>query len=230
MNPVFKILNRIAAGLDSLIDGMDKQTMDTVRQAGYLLAFLLVAASIGFGIHLGTKNARIGTAPLFTATNEIFEISVKRSRETPYSSTMVESDSINEISDPELRRILFPSKAGQEPEASETIVEPETGKAERPAESAGPDRLAEIDRTDGKPGKADVRSLEKKESSSVSDTPGVIESKETNEGVVLKSPARTDTADQGSNGEDSPSTLKPLRVHGKKNPNPLDRGGEVIDR
>ncbi len=55
MNPVVKILHKIVVGLDSLIDGMDKQTMDTVRQTGYLLAFLLVAASIGFGIHLGTK-------------------------------------------------------------------------------------------------------------------------------------------------------------------------------
>ncbi len=143
---------------------------------------------------------------------------------------MVESDSINEISDPELRRILFPSKAGQEPEASETIVEPETGQVERPPESSGPDRLAEIDRTDGKPGKADVRSLEKKESSGVSSAPGVIESRETNEGVVLKNPPGKETTDQASDGDTTPSSLKPLRVHGKKNPNPLDRGGEVIDR
>lgn len=224
MNPVFNIIARILSGIDRLIGGMDKSTLETVKQAGYLLAFVLVAGSVGFGIYKGREAARIGAMPSFSSINEIFEMDVKRARKTGFSRTMVESGQINEIADPELRRILFPTQAGQEPSVGETIVEPEAPhKAAGPAET---DRLSEIDRTDEKPQKSDVKPLSKRGES----TPPETLTPNTEEGALPRK-SGVDVR-SGSNESDSSSISsgKPVRVQGKKSPKPLDRGPEVLDK
>lgn len=224
MNPVFNILARILSGIDRLIGGMDKSTLETVKQVGYLLAFVLVAGSVGFGIYKGKEAARIGAMPSFSSINEIFEVDVKRARKTPFSRTMVESGQINEIADPELRRILFPTQAGIEPSVGETIVEPEAGhKASVQAET---DKLSEIDRTDEKPQKSDVKPLSKKDETS----PPQTIPPDTDEGALPRKSG--DDVRGGSKESDSSSISsgKTIRVHGKKSPKPLDRGPAVLDK
>lgn len=225
------ILSKIIGSIDNAIGGMDRKTAESVRQAGYLVGFLLVAASVGLGIHYGRESARMGQTPNFTHTNQIFETLVKRGRQTSYTRTLVESDQINEITDPELKRILFPTQVGQEPTVSENVVEPETGKKAAAADAEGTDRLSEIDRTDEGPAKADVRTLKKRESSEGAAAPGVLESEEGKEGVVL----RKDRADvrrpsQEGGASDAAVPGKTIRVYRKKSPNPLDSGAGVIDR
>ncbi len=224
MNPVFNILARILSGIDHLIGGIDKRTLETVKQAGYLLAFVLIAGSVGFGIYKGREAARIGAMPSFSSINEIFEVDVKRARKTGFSRTLMESDQINEIADPELRRILFPTQAGQEPSVSDTIVEPEAfHKTAAPAET---DRLSEIDRTDEKPQKSDVKPLSKKDEATHPETiPPDAE-----EGAL---PRKSGVDVRGGSKESDSSSIssgKPIRVQGKKSPKPLDRGPEVLDK
>lgn len=227
---MLNIISRILASIDSALGGVDRRTMDTIRQTGYLLAFLLVATGVGFGIYLGRESARTGQTPNFTNTNQIFETLVKRGRQTSFTRTLIESDQINEITDPELKRILFPTQAGQEPTVSENVVEPETDKKAAATEGEGPDRLSEIDRTDETPAKPDVRTLKKRDSAEGSAAPGVLESEEGKEGVVLRKD-RTDVR-RPAPGDDSasPSTGKTIRVYRKKSANPLDSGSGVIDR
>ncbi len=224
MNPILNILARILSGVDRLIGGMDKSTLETIKQVGYLLAFLIVAGSVGFGIYKGKEAARIGALPSFSSINEIFEVDVKRSRKTGFSRTMVESGQINEISDPELRRILFPTQAGQEPAVAETIVEPDAPhKAAAPTET---DRLSEIDRTDEKPQKSDVKPLSKKDAAS----PPQTISPDADEAAL----PRTSGVDvRGGSKESDSSSIssgKTIRVQGKKSPKPLDRGPAVLDK
>lgn len=210
---------------------MDRKTMESVRQTSYLIAFLLLAASVGLGIYYGRESARVGQTPNFTNTNQIFETLVKRGRQTSFTRTLVESDQINEITDPELKRILFPTQAGQEPTVSENVVEPETGKKAAAADAEGPDRLSEIDRTDEGPAKSDVRTLKKRESPEGNPAPGVLESEEGKEGVVLRKDrgdVRRPAREEGAS--DAPAPGKTIRVYRKKSPNPLDRGAGVIDR
>ncbi len=230
MNFLLNMLSGMLSAIDRLLGGMDKRTQETVKQAGYILAFAVIVGSVGFGIHLGRKAAKIGAMPNFKSTNQIFEVDVKRNRQTAFSRTMVESDGINEITDPELKRILFPSKAGQEPTASETVIEPETER-HAPAEGAGgSDRLSEIDRTDGAPAAPDVRTLKKKEHDDAP-APGVLDPREAGEGAIPRtggSDVRKSDTNRGDASE--PASGKTIRVYRKNSPNPLDRGSEVIDR
>lgn len=224
MNPIFNIIARILSGFDRLIGGMDKSTLETVKQAGYLIAFVLIAGSVGFGIYKGREAARIGAMPSFSSINEIFEVDVKRARKTGFSRTMVESGQINEIADPELRRILFPTQAGQEPSVSEGIVEPESPHKSAPASES--DRLSEIDRTDEKPQKSDVKPLSKRDETTSPETiPPTAE-----EGAL---PRKSGVDVRGESKESDASSIssgKTIRVHGKKSPKPLDRGPAVLDK
>jgi hypothetical protein len=228
---MLSILSKFLTAIDRVIGNMDRKTLETVRQAGYMVAFLLVAASVGLGIHYGKESSRKGQSPNFTNTDEIFEIDVKRSRQTSYTRTLVESDQIHEITDPELKRILFPTQAGQEPTVSENVVEPETDKKAAAAAVTGADRLSEIDRTDEGPARADVRTLKKRDSSDSAAAPGVLESEDGKEGVVLRK-EREDVRRPAREGDDadSPAPGKTIRVYRKKSPNPLDSGAGVIDR
>jgi len=223
------IFSRILAAIDGALGGLDKRASDTIKQTGYLLGFLLVAGAIGLGIYMGRESARTGQTPNFSNTNQIFETLVKQGRRTNFTRTLVESDQVSEIRDPELKRILFPTQAGQEPTVSENVVEPETDKKAAATTDAGPERLSEIDRTDETPAKADVRTLQKKGAAD-SAAPAVLESNEAREGVVLRKERGDVRAPAARDDGAAPASGKTVRVYRKNSPNPLDSGAGVIDR
>ncbi|MCX7679779.1 MAG: hypothetical protein N2316_11270 [Spirochaetes bacterium] len=224
MNALFNILERFISAIDRLIAGIDRRTQETIKQAAYLLAFAIIAASVGIGIYKGKEAARIGAVPSFSSINEIFETDVKQSRKTPFSRIMVESGQINEITDPELRRILFPTQTGQEPTVGETVVEPEAPhKIQTPS---GSDRLAEIDRTDESLQKADVKPLIKREASPLPQT--ILPDRD--EGVLPRKSGTDVRSDTEEGNAVTQESKKPLPIKSKKSLKPLDRETNLIEK
>lgn len=196
-------LDKIFAGIDRTINGIDRRTRESIAQGMKLLATVLVIASIITGIVLGRKAATIRGIQLIQNTNDVFEIDLKRNRERPGMGTMVERDNITEGTAPGLRRLLFPQHP-LTPELQENIIEPaqqEASKPGTPAPSDTPPGLAEAPATDDALPQTDVRALKRSERSSpptpVPDTVGEGERPLPlpGQGTVKRTPPETAPAD-----------------------------------
>ncbi len=165
MNPIVNILSKIFGGLDRRIDGMNKKTVNSIKQGAKTFAFLIFLAAIITGAIIGRKNAKIGGVSIIKNTNDVFDFYIKSRRDRPFLNNVIEPDKINDSAVPGLRRLLFPPSAGTGPEAEEKVVEPGTPekRGRTPGQVDIEGRLSEVDRTDERPPASDVRGLKRRE-------------------------------------------------------------------
>ncbi len=231
MNPIIKILSSILGMIGGSIDSMNRKTAETIKQIFYTIAFLLVVTSAIMGVYFGKRAVKPGVNPLVKYTNQVFDIDIKMNRDKPWLGTMIEGDKINEIQDPDIKRILYPSKESPEPEVREGIVEPDpiSSKKKTGVEADVRDRVAEIDRTDETPKKSDVRNIKRRQIPEDGKGPNVIGRDE------WTSPVSETDKDAVTPGTDikrpanKPSSDKSHKP-GQRSLNPMDRDRGIIEK
>lgn len=234
MNPVTNIIYKTIMSLNRVIEKMDRRTAESIKQGAKMLAFILVVCCVILGIHMGRKAAKSGGIQLLKATDDIFEIDVKRSADRPWTASMVESDKISENAAPGLTRYLFPSGNEEaEPQVRDGIVEPETPEHTKtgPASVDSRETLAEIDRTEDAPAKSDVRTLQRSTGDTDNQGPQPDVTAETSRTTPADTaPAdirsRIRSKDETRSGENAESGKKPalIRKPGKVAPMESNRG------
>ena len=166
MNPVVKIISTVIAKANSIIAGMDRRTVETIKQSFYFLSFVIVIIAIILGYYFGKRSVKRGGKPLAENTNHAFEIYVKRNREKVSFRSLLTIDTIREINRSDLNKLRFHSREILAPEDKDGIVDSDESK--RRISPSGKivisDKLAEIDRTDDTIPISDVKKIKRKES------------------------------------------------------------------
>jgi hypothetical protein len=150
MNPVIKIINQVLILINKLIDGLNKRTVETIRNSFFFIVAMLALVGIYIGYSKGKNSAKIYGKPLTESTNNIFDITIKRNRDTAQFSSMLESELMEESKEMQLKKIEFPAKEKLTSEFTDKIAEPEPANSESSALPPGSDKIAEIKKTDEK--------------------------------------------------------------------------------
>ncbi len=152
MNPIVKIISQVIITINKIIDSLDKKTVEIIKQSFFFLVFVLIIIGIIIGYNSGKDAAKQFATPVINSTEDVFEIIKKKERENVRFRTMLESKSIREKEDTDLRKIEFPSNEKLEPELNHSIIEPvdSTKKTTALPHLDSRDRIAEIKRIDEK--------------------------------------------------------------------------------
>lgn len=165
MNPFVKIITNLIIFINRLINGLDKKTVEMIKQGYYLVIFLIVLFGILAGYNMGKSAAKKYGTPLAEHTDDIFNIVVKKERDNVHFGKMVEEKAIMEKEEERLKKQSPASIEKMEPEYHPGIVEPET--TDRKIHSQPPfkmrDTLADVKKLDEKARPEDVKELGKTE-------------------------------------------------------------------
>jgi hypothetical protein len=161
MNVLIKILNSIIITINKLIDGLSKKTIETIKMSFYCLVVIIVAIGIYIGYNRGKGSAKKYGKPLNEDTNSVFDPLLKKSRNKGQYKSMLESELIEEQKDIQLKKVEFPSNENLKTEIDTKIIEPAKDIKKNTSLSIDSGKIADVERTDEKIKKPDVRELKK---------------------------------------------------------------------
>jgi len=128
MNPVIQIIQKIIITINRLIDGLNKNTVKSIKQGASFLLFILVMTGIIIGFISGRESARIKAPPLARTANETFDVDISREKDEGNFGSMLESQLLNETRYSKLNKVRFPSKENMSPYYQKGIIEHDKGK------------------------------------------------------------------------------------------------------
>lgn len=239
MNPIVKILSVIISGINSVLDGMNRRTVDTIKQGFYFITAILIIAGAIVGYEMGQKSAKIKGTQIAGSTNDIFLIDIKKERATGDFRSMLDSELIREVRESGINKIEFPSNSKYDIETREKIIEPNSSerKVNPPPSLETRDRLSEIERTNDTPDARDVRNLRKKGNIKENDTSPELLGNDTNDRVIKEeplggAPARDrDTESRPTGAKKSgPEKLAPVMRQAPSELNPIEKNAGIIKK
>jgi hypothetical protein len=224
-------MTRAVSGIDRMINRIPRRTQQSIRSLFFLA---VICGAIGAGVWGGIKGndaARIKSAPLINFTNDVFEVDVKREHTGGNFSSMLDSDTINEMKRIETGKLRFSTRTNLEPEADRSLVEPEADRAVKVSPGVrNPEPLIEGDYRSKDAPPSDVRPVEKRGGSPVREPDAVIE-KEQGQIEPLperEAPAKPNTTFRRDTDVPQLEKKKPVRGADIRDPGPLDREGGII--
>ncbi len=161
MNILIKIFNKIIIAINKLIDGLDRKTVETIKMSFYGVVLIIVVIGIYIGYSSGKGAAKKYGKPLNEDTNEVFDSMIKKSRYKGQYRSMLESELIEEQKELQLKKVEFPSSDHLKSEIETKVVEPDKDIKKDRALSFDGKKIADVERTDEKVRKPDVRELKK---------------------------------------------------------------------
>jgi len=161
MNIITKILNKIIITINRLIDGLSRKTVETIKMSFYGLVFIIIAIGIYIGYSSGKGAAKKFGKPINEDTNDVFDPLLKKSRDKGQYKSMLESELIEEQKDIQLKKVEFPSNENLKGEIETKVIEPDKDIKKDRSLSLDSQKIADIERTDDKARKTDVRELKK---------------------------------------------------------------------
>jgi hypothetical protein len=163
MNPVNKIISTLLGTISGLINSIDTQTVNIIRQIFFIVIFALCVTGIYMGYSSGREAAQIKSPPLAESTKDLFQLDRKMEREEARFGSMLESEQLNEIKYSDRAKIEFPSRHDMVPEKREGIFEPERSiKPRRGLETDEGRSIVEGDYSGTGRSKPEVSPLDKK--------------------------------------------------------------------
>ncbi|MFH0974286.1 MAG: hypothetical protein V1874_00715 [Spirochaetota bacterium] len=161
MNFIINILNKIIIIINRFIDSFDKKTVNIIKTSFYGFVFILVIIGIYIGYNMGKGSARKFGKPLTEDTNTLFDFSFKKSRERSRFKSLLESELIEEKADKQLKKTEFPANETIKTELDTKIIEPASDIKKQPLPFMDNKKIADVDKTDDKFKKSEVRELQK---------------------------------------------------------------------
>ncbi len=238
MNPLVNILSKIIMMINSSLDRIDRKKAESIKQGFIFLVFVLSVVTIIIGYRMGRDSVKRTGTPLIKGTKDLFEIDIKRERETPRYGGMIDSDALSEIKDIEYKKITFPSREGLNLEATEKLAEPEALKKKpvAPVDADTRERLSEIDRTDDSLPKGGVRPLkrrnmpeeEKNRPALVKDDERTLPKKDTPE--TVKKDVRDSAPRDIRDIEKGKKSDEKIRFHDKRDLKPIDKDKGTVQK
>lgn len=128
MNPITKILTAIINGINGMLGGMRQSTIDSIKQGFILFTIVLVIIAIIAGYKLGSKSAKKVGTQIAEETNDVFNIDIKKNRESSDLKSMLGSELIKEMNESRMNKIQFPSGSERQANIEEKIIESDTAK------------------------------------------------------------------------------------------------------
>jgi hypothetical protein len=229
------ILGKFLSGINGMLGGMDRRTVDTVRQLFFTFTVLLAIGGIFLGYGLGRKSAKRSGAQIAEYTNDVFAVDIKRERPDGDFRSMLESDLLQEMEKSRIGKIQFPVNERLLPEREERLVEPDTSerKVTAPPSMDLRDRISEADRIDERPPPSDVRALGRRGLETRSpEKPEIIK----NDGIDVLPGKDSGPGNRGiekAAGEPvpvPPRNEKGVRQKPRPEIKPLERKGGIIDK
>jgi hypothetical protein len=166
MSPITGILSKIVILINRLIDGLDKRTVDAIRQGFGVLVFILAIACIVVGYKFGQSSAKRGGSPMASSAKELFEIDIKKEHEGGKFDSMLETDMISTTGDNGTQKNRLPSREGVEMETRDSAVEPDAirKKPAPPVNVDSRERISEVSKTGERTPAKDVRDINRRDS------------------------------------------------------------------
>ncbi len=127
------IFNKFIRSIDGIIDGMDKKTQGSIKNAFYFVIFCLTVTAIIIGGIKGRESAKIKSPPIIGSTDDVFSISKERGSEEGRFNEMLEGDIINELKAGNPDKTRFKSREGLNAESRLEPFEMERDKRRRAA-------------------------------------------------------------------------------------------------
>lgn len=123
MNPVVKIITSILSSINNIIDSMSLRTVETIRRGFFFVIFILSIIGIVIGYNMGTKSAKIKSAPLAEYVNDVFKIDINKEKGDGHFSEMLESEIVNETPMNNFSKTAFPTRENLNPELKKEAIE-----------------------------------------------------------------------------------------------------------
>jgi hypothetical protein len=161
MNIISKVLNKVIIAINRVIDGLSRKTVETIKMSFYGLVFIIVALGIYIGYSSGKGAAKKHGKPINEDTNEVFDSLIKKSRDRGQYKSMLESELIEEKKDIQLKKVEFPTNDNLKSEIETKVIEPDKDIKKERSISFDSQKIADVERTDEKAKKSDVRELKK---------------------------------------------------------------------
>jgi hypothetical protein len=164
MNFIINFINKIIIIINRLIDGLDRKTVDTIRSSYYGLIVVLIILGIFIGYNRGKGSAKKYGKPLTESTNEIFEGMINKGRSKERYRSMLESELIEEKKELQLKKVDFPANEIMKAEIDNKIIEGDSERTRGSSLTMDNPQVAEVERTDERMKKPDVRELKREDS------------------------------------------------------------------
>ena len=110
MNPVVKIISTVIISINRLIDSLDPRMADSIRQGFYFFTALLLIAGLIIGFQTGKRAAKKGGKQMAEFTNNAFDITIKKERESGDFRGMLDSVLLKEVRELSLIHISEPTR------------------------------------------------------------------------------------------------------------------------
>lgn len=234
MNPVLKIISSIINTLNVLLESMDRRTEEAIKQVFFFLAFVAIVVALVAGYISGKKGARRHGTQVAEHTNQIFDTEIKRNREEGGTPMMLDRNSIREMDSTDINKLMFPTKESPGPEVKDFVVEPKLSRSSVPGTHSFDmrDKVAEIDRTDDKRTKGDVRELKRREAEKKHEAfPNlIVDDKEKNVEKKSEDIRTVKPKQKTPEGKTGLKKEKQRIAPREKNPGPLDKDSGVVDK
>ncbi len=161
MNFIINLLNKIIIVINRAIDGLNKKTVDRIKSSFYALVFILIVLGIFVGYNRGKDSAKKYGKPLIESTNDVFDFFIKKNRSKEQYRSMLETELIEEKREMQLKKVEFPANEMIKTELENKVIETGIDAKRNPFLSMDSQKMADIDRTDDRIKKSDVRELKK---------------------------------------------------------------------
>jgi hypothetical protein len=161
MNIIIEIFTKVIIAINKIINSLSKKTIETIKMSFYGLIFIIIVIGVIIGYNSGKGDAKKYGKPLNEDTNEIFDSLVKKNRDKDQYGSMLESELIEEQKETQLKKVEFPANENLKTEIETKIIEPDKDIKKDASPSIGSRKIADIERTDDKSNKSDVRELKK---------------------------------------------------------------------
>jgi hypothetical protein len=128
MNPAVKILHTILVTINGIINGLSRQTVDTIRRSYFLVVFVGIVIAGVIAWNAGTKSASIKSPPLAPETNSVFETEMNREREFNMRTIMEEDPKLSSPLSSNMSKLSVPSREKEGPDTDNRIIDTDTKK------------------------------------------------------------------------------------------------------
>ncbi len=125
MNVFSKMMKKLFAAVDDLIEKMPVTTKKMIQQLFYTVIFICSLVAVFTGISLGRKAADKGGVSLIDSTNDSFEIQINRERDTIGFSEMVNDQDITKFEMQQLQKGGYESGSSMQMSTDFPVIESE---------------------------------------------------------------------------------------------------------
>lgn len=199
MNPIQKILHSTIVTINSLLDKIDKNTANTIKQSYYLLMTIAVIIATAVGFVSGKSSAEKKGIQIISSTNDAFEIDIKRKRDDGTFKTMLADEFIEEKDKLQLSNEQYTMPTNRMIE-NKNIIEPENDIKDKFTfpKSIDKNKLADTPSTDTIKTESSIKELEKK-----------VFKRDTKNDIIMKNKSNT-LEKQNQTNKTNNINLKPI--------------------